>query len=219
MAFGRQGVGWVPRLCQPWPAAAGALCLSALLLAGCSGGAQVADNRDPLKGNQPPLPVVAKGEIKPVPLAGGATPYAIQPAPSSATSTAALASAGTGQRNGGQDLRGGAAATATPASTGPVTLSAPQVVKDTATPAHLQAIIPAGGPGMQSIDQALKELQSRGVQGFRLERLRDTGKWRCICVVPSPEAPAVKQTYDIQDAADPLSALRAVLEQVEQNSH
>jgi hypothetical protein len=180
----------------------------------------VADNRDPIVGNQAPLPVVAKGQTRPVPLASSEAPYPIQAGPSSATSTAALASNnGVGQLSSGQNLRGGATAAGAAGPAGPVTLSAPQAAKDGGTPARLQPIIPAGGVGLGSIDQALKELQSRGVQGFRLERLRDTGKWRCICVIPSREAPSIKQTYDIQDAADPLSALRAVIEQADQNSH
>ncbi len=213
MAGGRRGRGWLSRRCRPWRAAAWVLCLP--VLAGCSGGTRVADNRDPIIGNQQPLPVASGGQIKPVPAAGGASVSPLQPGPNSATSTAALASGGVGQLSSAQNLRGGAAATG---NAGAATLGAPQVAKDGGTPARLQPIVPAGGSGVQSVDQALQYLQSRGVQGFRLERQRDTGKWRCVCVIPNREAPAIKQAYDIQDAADPLSALRAVIEQAEQNA-
>ena len=215
MANGRRGRGRLLRLARPWHSAAGVLCLPVLVLAGCSGGSRVADNRDPIIGNQQPLPAESRGQIKPVPPASGAGVYPLPAGPNSATSTADLASRVPGQLSSGQNLRGGAAPAG---NAGAATLGAPQVAKDGGSSARIQPIVPAGGPGIQSIDQGLQYLQSQGVQGFRLERQRDTGKWRCTCAIPRREAPNNKQIYDIQNADDPLSALRAVVEQVKQNA-
>ena len=191
-------------------AAACALCLPALLLAGCSGGSRVAGGGDPIIGGQKPLPTVAQGQSSPVPVASGDKPLPALSAPNSTTSPAALTSGVAPQLSSGRDLRGGGTQTASS-----VTIGAPQVARDGTSTASLQGIVPAGGSGgaVQTVDQAVKYLEERGMKGFRLERQLDTGKWRCICAIP-----ALKQRYDIQGAADPLAALRAVIAQADQES-
>ena len=139
-------------------AAACALCLPALLLAGCSGGNRVAGGGDPIIGGQKPLPTVTQGQTPPVPVAGGDKPLPALPAPNSTTSTAALTSGVVPQLSSGRDLRGGGTQTGSP-----VTIGAPQVAKDGASAATLQGIVPAGGSGgsVQTVDQAVKYLESR----------------------------------------------------------
>jgi hypothetical protein len=63
----------------------------------------------------------------------------------------------------------------------------------------------------------MRFLDQRGMKGFRLEMLRETGQWRCSCSIPTRQNPTIKQTYDTT-AADPQAALRAVVEQVEREN-
>jgi hypothetical protein len=85
-------------------------------------------------------------------------------------------------------------------------------------PSSAGFVVPAGGPGaVQTIDQGLKALEQRGARGFRLEFQRDPAQWRCSCSVPNRQNPAYKQTYDTT-AADPLSAVRAIVERVEREN-
>jgi hypothetical protein len=70
----------------------------------------------------------------------------------------------------------------------------------------------------QTTDELLRQLQTRGVKGLRLEQLPTTGQWRCICSIPNSQNPAVKQNYDaLRD--DPVSVLRAILDQIDHGSH
>jgi hypothetical protein len=82
----------------------------------------------------------------------------------------------------------------------------------------MQPIVPAGGvpAAAGSVDQALQALESRGVKGFRLEQQRDTGEWRCTCSIPNKQNPTIRRTY-LKAAADPLSAVRAVLDEIDRD--
>jgi hypothetical protein len=103
-------------------------------------------------------------------------------------------------------------------TTSGVKLEAPRVGGDVPTPPNMQPITPAGGVGaaISTIDQALATLELHGVKGLRLEQERDTGQWRCTCSIPDRQNPSQKHTYDTLNA-DALSALRAVLDQIDRD--
>jgi hypothetical protein len=201
-----------------------ACCL--LALAGCAGGSN--GQGDPLLGNQQPVPVVGAGAAVPVtPKTEPAGPLPTLAAPNASVSTAALATASVPQLDSKSDSRidpppaaklTGAAAVGTGRENpSPVMLRAPE---STGSPAdvspltrldNVSAVPVAGGDGQWSA--LVKRLQDRGMTAFRLEMQRD-GVWRCICSIPDRRNPSLKQTYNTS-AADPLAALRAVVEEVE----
>lgn len=200
MAGGR---GTWRRVSAGWSACA--LCLPALLLAGCSGSTRLPN--DPLNGGGPALAATDKAPPVPVAAAAGTPgPLPALAAPASTTSAAALAPGAMPQR-GGQGA-GGA-----------VSLSRPQPIAGDSNPARLQPMTPVtltgGSGGVSSIDRGLETLKARGVKGFRLDLQPDTGQWRCICSIP--KVGTIKQTYSTS-AGDALSAVRAVIEKVEQEN-
>jgi hypothetical protein len=198
----------------------GMLCLPVLFAMGCSGAKP--PKNDPLVGiNAPPLPregagAVAKGPDKPLPAL---------PAPSADTSPAALAAGGVPKLDNDRNLRmddKDPAAAWRGKSSSPVSLGKPDPDPDPQPPAPrpTDGIKPAGGisaaPALD-LRQLITSLEQRGMKGFRLEQQRDSGKWRCLCSIPSRNNPSVKQNYDTS-AADPESAVRAVLDQVEKDT-
>jgi hypothetical protein len=195
----------------------GLVCLVVPLVIGCS--SATPQKNDPLLGSTPvPVP-------KNAPEAKESRGVPDLPAPSASTSPAALAGAVVPQLDGGKDLRIGSDAGNRSGAPG-VTLSRPQPIDSNsgpgarAEPVTPSAIIPAGGPApITSIDAGLRLLEARGVKGFRLEYLRDSNQWRCSCSVASRQNPSsnVKQTFDAR-AADAVSAVRAVVEQVERDN-
>lgn len=203
------------------------LSLFVPLATGCGG----VDKRknDPLLGNQPTLP--EKGSVaranteKDKPLPG-------LPAPKDSTSPASLASGAVAQLDGSRDLRlsdkGDPADTWRKTNSG-VSLGNPKPVTDdkggipemkpTLPPVP---VAPPGGTGFMtarettSTDAAvLRALEQRGMKGFKLEQVKETGQWRGIVSIPNPQNPAFKQTYDAT-GADAQSALRAILDQIDQ---
>jgi hypothetical protein len=177
------------------------VCLLAALLGGCGPGATGTGSRpgaDPLAGPATPS-VGAPG--------GGVPPL---PAPSGSTTPAALATGTVPSFNAARPGSSGPAGVWREPTSGAI-LGAPEPARGTQPSGPLTLM---SGPGsVQTIDQGLKALELRGAKGFRLELQRDTGQWRCSCSVPNRQNPAYKQTYDTT-AADPLSAVRAVVDQI-----
>jgi hypothetical protein len=66
-----------------------------------------------------------------------------------------------------------------------------------------------------SVDQGLALLKQRGAK-VRMENL-DDGSCRLRCSVPNRRQPNLLRTYEVQ-ARDPISALRAVLDQVDREN-
>src|SRR4051794_11051240 len=194
------------------------LCLLGPLLAGGSSNNQP-KNEPPLGLNAPPLP---REGPKTAQGGGPDKPLPALTSPNGATSQAALAAGAVTQLDGGRDLRIGErdqVASWQGKTTGAV-LGKPTLPSDTLTPPPMQPITQTGGvpAAISSVDQGLQALDQRGVKGFRLEQQRDSGLWRCTCSIPSPTNPNFKQIYD-KSAADALSALRAVLDQIERDMH
>jgi len=193
------------------------LGLMTLFLAGCGGPSrQVAS--DPLVGGQPPLPpteATARAKDQPLPPV---------PAPSASTSPANLASGGVPTLDGGRDLRIGdnqRDAGGWRGETTGVSLTKP-VPPAPAAPGPLPPVPVAQMGGLTpavaaSSTDLLRVLEQRGVQGFRLERNRETGEWRCTCSIPSRANPAIKQVYNAA-AADAPTALQSVIDQIDRES-
>lgn len=193
----------------------GTICLPVLLLMGCSGGNT--PKNDPLVGlNAPPIPkesagAVAKGPDKPLPALT---------APSAETSAAALASGGVPKLDGDRNLRlddkDPAAAWRGKSAAG-VSLGKPDLNGEPAAPKPIDDITRVGGPGAMTtgdLRHSIRALEQRGMKGFRLEQDRDSGQWRCSCSIPKPDK---QQQRYFTTAADPESAVRAVLDQVERD--
>ena len=196
------------------------LGLFALFLAGCSGSQPPINKYDPLVGG-PPLPKEGTARAKDQGVPG----VPAVPAPSASTSPASLASGGgvpalEGERNlripG--DRESEANSWRNPSSA--VSLGTPEVGRAGGTPPQpitpgLPVSTPMSGT-LTSVDQGLKLLEQKGVQGFRLEKDRETGQWRCLCSIPSRQNPTTKQVYDLK-APDALAALQAVLDKIERD--
>lgn len=198
----------------------GLLCLSAGLLTGCSGGTPPKNGPDPLIPG-PPIPkegATARGaQDKPLP---------VMPAPGGATTNAEIAAGAVPKLDKERDLRIPGDKDPTDSwrdNTSGVSLGTPGPARAGGSLPPVPTVggfTPAGGPtggAITSVDQGLHALERYGVKGFRLEQQRETGQWRCTCSIPNKDKPTFKQTYDTT-AADPLSALRAVVDQVERDN-
>jgi hypothetical protein len=198
---------------------AGVLCLGTLLVAGCSGGNNVKPTPgDPLLGNLGPTPKTGAGAVVTRENEGS---LAEVPAPSGPTSPAALASGDVPHLDDASGLRIAGGGTARPAKTTGITIGKPQPLADGAAPlAGGSAVQPVGGvsSGLTSIDQAIRALELRGATNVRIEQPPNTNQWRCTCSVPNRQNPSRRQTYDAR-AADALSALLAVLDRIENDTH
>jgi hypothetical protein len=195
-----------------------------LLMAGCLGNRQPPP--DPLLGNQTPVP------NKPANPPPATTPTAFAPAapaPSSSASTAVLASATGRPLDGGQELRIGTAGTPTAwqgqptpaslpaASNGSTPPNQPQPVYQPAVrrdPVVARGVAPYGGGRVATFEQAQAILTAHGVKWQRLETWGDRGEWKFSCSIPNPTNAYVSRTYEGR-AADSLSAVRAVLDQID----
>jgi hypothetical protein len=147
----------------------------------------------------------------------------VMPAPYTTTgSTAALAAGSTPTLNPDSNLRipaagnsGRAQAQVAPPA---ATLSVPQPNGDPSRSAPQPPAGPAGTlTGTQragSYESAQAELQARGVKVRRLEIDPQTGEWHFIGSLPNAQNPNISRTYETR-AGDQLSALRAVIEQID----
>jgi hypothetical protein len=201
-----------------------------LALVGCGGGAGGNNLQpDPLLGKEQPVPVVSgAAAATTTPKSEPASPLPVMAAPTPAVSTAALATASAPLLDNARDLRMGPPPAAKLTGAAPVgatgtpsyaTLSTPTPAgnpSDVSPLTRLEGVTPVpavGGDGPWSA--LVKRLQDRGMTAFRLELQRD-GSWRCGCSIPDRRNPSLLQTYNTkQPAADAMSALRAVVEEVE----
>jgi hypothetical protein len=166
------------------------------------------------------------------------------PATHALTSQAALAAGTTPAPDNPRDLRIGSApvvpaslpsgGTARGAAPGGAMLHEPEPVPETTarltpvatTDAAVQrtaasspvAVAPPAATGGMSFEQAQQILKQYGVTWQRLETWGDKGQWKFRCSVPNPRQPNVQRTYETTKPLpyDPLSAVRAVLNQIEQ---
>ncbi len=189
-------------------------------LCGCAADSRVAG--DPLTGDRTAAALPSKytpgGAVK-------APPPAALPAPHGAGSTAALASGAFPQFDGGRELRIGAGrepnATTTSGNTwrgsgasGGVTLNRPEPL-DAAPSGSAPGFTPAGGTSRPlTEEQAWAQVEARGATWQRLETWGEAGEWKFSCSVPNRQNPSVRRFYEAR-ANDRLSAMRAVLEQMD----
>lgn len=85
----------------------------------------------------------------------------------------------------------------------------------TSTPAAstAPAPAPASNASNSTFEQGLAALSTHHVSWQRLETV-ETGGWKFSCSVPNPQNASVTRTYTAT-AADPVSALKAVLNQLD----
>jgi hypothetical protein len=151
------------------------------------------------------------------------------PAPSSTTSTAALAGGGHPSLDATHDLRIGAADTQPPrdawrgqsSDTG-VVVSGPQpnptqesVVRNDPRPQN-GYVLTSGASAMFTFDQAWAALRARGMTWSCLESGDNPSDWRFACWIPNRQNPDIHRTYEAA-GADPLGVLRAVLAKIDQD--
>jgi len=74
---------------------------------------------------------------------------------------------------------------------------------------------PQAGSSEDKFKQAQRDLAARGVLGQRLEMTTGSGEWKFTCYVPNRQNPKVHRAYDAR-AKDPLSAIQAVLDKIDQ---
>jgi hypothetical protein len=206
------------------------LACGASLVIGCAG-----DNRstyDPLIGG---TPAGQRAPMAPPPVptpvaAASSSSAALPPLPvaRSSTSPAALAG-GTGQSlDGSHDpLRigdpqpGGGAWKGS--QTG-VVLNRPEPAVDAAPRSNLPPLpgppptIPGyaltAGARTMTYEQGQALLSARGVKVQRLESTGENNEWRFTCAVPNRQNPQISRTYEAR-AADPVAAVRAMLDQLD----
>jgi hypothetical protein len=203
---------------------------SSLVLGGCANQDRPAAN-DPLLGGPP---MKQPGRVA-APAPG--TPIASVPslpAPATSTSTAALASGTAQPLDATHDLRiGGAGAGpvgGTPVSGAPtdgwkgqapggVVLRGPETAGPPPSPAPPRqepagsGITLVGGARVASFEQAQAVLRARGVTRQLLEL--DGGRWKFSCWIPNRQNPDINHMYESPPAPDPVSALQAVIDQIE----
>ncbi|HWG46856.1 MAG TPA: hypothetical protein VN688_29100 [Gemmataceae bacterium] len=78
----------------------------------------------------------------------------------------------------------------------------------------------AATSSVMTFEQAQQFLKKRGVAWQRLETLGDQGQWRFRCSIPVPNQ-KINHTYETVSPFpyDPLTAIRAVISQIEQGQH
>ena len=218
-----------------WGALALALSVlaGAAATAGCSNDSRLKSG-DPLTGGAPAIPArtettavattsAPKNSVPPI------------PAPSSATSNAALAGGAFQPLDPTRDLRigDGQPIPAARGGHGPVngstaTLNAPQPIVDKTATGQLTSgpkqtaspppstIQPVSGPAGASTDALLAMLQARGVTWYRVEASPDKpGEMRFSCTVPNPNNPNIRRMYEAH-GPDQRTAMLAVLSQMDQ---
>ena len=202
--------------------------LCAALLTGCkSSSKQSGATGDPLFG----APPVKQTGYTPPPDSGTRSnnASATMPAPSSTTSTAALASGGHPSLDATHDLRIGTADSQPPrdawrgqsSDTG-VVVSGPQpnptqesVVRNDPRPQN-GYVLTSGASAMFTFDQAWAALRARGMTWSCLESGDNPSDWRFACWIPNRQNPDIHRTYEAA-GADPLGVLRAVLAKIDQD--
>jgi hypothetical protein len=202
-----------------------------LLLAGCAG--PRGNEIDPLTGGQP-LPRGGSGTSAVAGGVGIAQPVPL-PAPSAATSQAALAAGVNPSLDSGRDLRIGVKAVSTGDSgtgrtTGtqggailrgpePANGSAPRADSTPPVGVTTPPVTLASGSGpAEEYRQLQAQLQARGVTWQRLETWGENGDWKFSCSIPYPNNPNTRHNINAIARGD-LAAIRAALEQIDQEKH
>ncbi len=202
--------------------------LALTILAGCEGlyGKKYASN-DPFMGSHTPpnpTPVAGPGvtpaQTSPQTASNGPVP----PLPSSISGagTASLASGEMGAPEPVRDVRltGGAARGAAPN----VSVGTPEPVSPGTTARMASATSGTPSPpaftgtaaSVRTFEDAQQLLKRQHVTWQRLD-MEDDGTWKFSCSIPVPSNPNTNRTYGTtQTFPDPLSAIRAVLTQIEQ---
>jgi hypothetical protein len=221
-----------------------AVCL--LLLAGCTTAGNnsrppATINNDPLLGGPPIQP---PGGRAAAPAPSPSTATAAVPtltAPSTSTSTAALASGTAQPLDATHDLRIGGNPDSSPAAPSsapvpgtptsdwkgqaPVVLRGPEpaTLPPSSSPPVPRQQQPApgialmGGTRVMTFEQAQAQLRVRGVTWQRLEIWGDEGNWKFSCSIPNAQNPAIRRSYESPPLPDPLTAVQAVLDQIDRD--
>lgn len=197
----------------------GAMLFVPLAFAGCADlKGSAAAGPDPLLGG-PPLKASAQAGSP------NGTVATLPPlAPSSTTSTAALASLSR-PLDGGRDLRigtprpdapsdGWAGQGMTLVAEGHGAVLGPPQTAPVPAPVAAQTVS-TGDRTISTYEQAKAELDARGALWQRLETDAETGLWKFSCALPNKQNPRLHRTYQAK-AADSLAAIRAVFEQIDQ---
>lgn len=203
-----------------------AACGLALII-GCANDSR-RSSADPLIGGEAPLP--PRKETAANPPRSDVPPL---PAPSSATSNAALAGgafqpldptrdlrigSNDGNANGGA-WRGPAAASSPPTTPATdATRSTQLASQPRPASAPVSGVVQVGGPPSASTDALMALLQARGATFQRLETTAEDGEWKYSCSVPHASNPNIRRTYEAR-GRDPRSAMAAVLRQMDQEQH
>ena len=197
----------------------------AFALTGCAGDNRVAN--DPLIGAPVPRPQGVASAQPTTPAATASTSLPPLPSPRSSGSTAALTAGQVQSLDPSHDLRIAGRDTApapgtwrgqgpgmTAVLSKPEPLSGPPARTDLAAAATQPAATVTGNTRTLTYEQAQAQLAARGAKWQRLESLADTGVWRFVCGIPNRQNPNISRNYEAR-AADPISALRAALEQMD----
>ncbi|HXG08996.1 MAG TPA: hypothetical protein VNK04_04340 [Gemmataceae bacterium] len=142
------------------------------------------------------------------------------PAPTSSTSPAALAGGvfqpldprpefRTTGRGAGPSWKGPGTAGAVLQPPEPVAEGLPR-----SDPGPAPGFTLVGGPRPLTYEQAQTLLQARGVTWQRLEAGPEPGEWKFSCSIPNRQNPQIRRFYEAK-AQDPITAIRAVLEQMD----
>jgi hypothetical protein len=185
---------------------------------------------DPLTGGAPAIPTRTEATaIATTSAPKNAVPPL--PAPSSATSNAALAGGAFQSLDPTRDLHIGNGQSGLATGGANATLNAPQPIAErtatgqlTSDPKQTQrtepqapaTIQPVSGPAGASTDALLAMLQARGVTFYRVEAAADnSGDIRFSCAVPNPTNPNIRRMYEAH-GPDQRSAMLAVIAQMDQ---
>jgi hypothetical protein len=210
--------------------------LSFLVLTGCSTTTKSsqpakAPTTDPLFGAVNVKPASYTPSDSPTPNNNVSTnvPTSTMPAPSSTTSTAALASGGHPSLDATHDLR--IASNDTPprdawrgqAGDPAIVLNRPEAMPTTPDAAAPNNTRPANGimltgasAGIVSFDQAWGALRARGMTWSVLESGDNANEWKFACWIPNRQNPDIHRSYEA-GGNDPLGVLRMVLAKIDQD--
>jgi hypothetical protein len=154
------------------------------------------------------------------------------PAPGSATSNAAVAPGWNHTLDPNRELRIGdnPAGAGNPGWRGPgdVTLHQPEPSASLAGRSEVRPLPPAApatapavpvyppvtARGASPEASLLAQVTSRGAKYQVLQTWGETGEWKFTCAIPNRQNPNIRRTYEAR-AGDPLSAIQAVLDQID----
>jgi hypothetical protein len=110
---------------------------------------------------------------------------------------------------------------------GDVTLKQPESLNSFAArtetrPLPAVPVVPASPPatvrGASPEGFLLSQVTARGATFQMLQTWGESGQWKFSCAIPNPQNPHVRRNYEAL-AGDPLSAIQAVLDQIDHDQH